>query len=855
MPKIAEKYEVTGMTCAACSAAVERSVKKVPGVESAKVNLLTNSMIVKYDEKQASSAEIIKAVTDAGYGALLKTEQGAKQALKAGLSENPMLQEAEEMKLRLIISVLLMVPLMYLSMGHMLNLPLPSFLSGMKNAVSFAFAQFLLALPVIFINRKFYTVGFRTLFKGHPNMDSLIAIGSGAALLYGILAIFRMSYGLGAGDWSVVQKYYHDLYFESSAMILVFITVGKFLEARSKGKTSEAIRRLMDLVPKMARVVRNGQEEMIPVELVVVGDIVSIKPGEKLPVDGIIIEGQSFVDESLLTGESIPVEKQAGEHVSAATVNQAGAFKFRATHVGADTTLAKIIALVEDANATKAPIASLADKISGIFVPLVIGIALLAAAGWLFAGAGFEFALSVGITVLVISCPCALGLATPVAIMVATGKGAEEGILIKSAEALEVFHRVHTVVLDKTGTLTEGKPRVTDIVLGSAGSEDELLEIAQALEKNSEHPLAAAILAYAKGKSIVPKEVRKFNAVAGRGVEGYLDGVLYFAGNERFINEKGVATEAVAALSHRFSKEGKTPLYFAREGSLLGIIALADEPKATSRQAVERFKEMGVKVVMLTGDNQKTAEAVRLRLGIDEVISEALPPEKEHKIRALQQQGQKVAMIGDGINDAPALARADTGIAIGAGTDVAIEAADIVLIKNDLMDAVKAMELSRATIRTIKQNLFWAFFYNSLGIPLAAGLFYPAFGLKLTPMIGAAAMSLSSFFVVANALRLRKFKPSKEFKAEHKAHQILKESEESGGKGKMEKVLKIKGMMCNNCKMHVEKALNGLEGVNAQVNLEDHLARVFLSKAVSDEKLKQAVQEAGYEVTSILEQA
>ncbi|HHU76510.1 MAG TPA: cadmium-translocating P-type ATPase, partial [Firmicutes bacterium] len=625
-----------------------------------------------------------------------------------------------------------------------------------------------------------------------------------------------------------------------------------------------------------------------------------------LPVDGIITEGHSFLDESSLTGESIPVEKQVGDRVSAATINQAGAFKFRATHVGEETTLAKIIALVEDANATKAPVARLADKISAIFVPTVIGIALLTTAAWLIAGAGFEFALSMGITVLVISCPCALGLATPVAIMVGTGRGAEQGILVKSAEALEVFHQVQTVVIDKTGTLTEGKPRVTDLVLASASSEEELLTIAQALEKNSEHHLAAAIVQYAKDKNIPPEEVSGFRAFAGQGVEGYVDGAFYRAGNEKFINEKGVSTEIAARWAHRFSLEGKTPLYIAGEHSLLGLIALADVPKPTSRQAVERFREMGVKVVMLTGDNRKTAEAIRSRLGIDEVIAEALPQEKDQKIRALQQQGQKVAMIGDGINDAPALARADAGIAIGAGTDVAIEAADIVLTKSDLMDAVGAMELSRATIRNIKQNLFWAFFYNVLGIPLAAGLLYPAFGLRLTPMIGAAAMSLSSFFVVTNALRLRKFRPittketleqtniiaaAKTISApaavataptaettssaatastaavvsvsaatrtdqqssnrRHRDQQNMKESEVE----QMEKVLEIKGMMCNNCKAHVEKALKGLGGVSVLVDLDDGSARVSSSKAIPDETLRHAVEEAGYEVISIAEQA
>ncbi|MDD4569677.1 MAG: heavy metal translocating P-type ATPase [Tepidanaerobacteraceae bacterium] len=846
-----KKYDITGMTCAACSAAVERSVKKVPGVEAAAVNLLTNSMRVKYDEKQVSDTDIINAVVAAGYGAYLKTEHGAKQITKAEASQNPMEKEIESIKQRLIVSVIFMLPLMYISMGHMMNGPLPGFLSGMENAVSFAFAQFLLTLPVIYANRKFFIIGFKTLFKRHPNMDSLIAVGSGAALAYGIFAIFRMSYGLGAGNMELVHKYYHDLYFESSAMILTLITVGKFLEARSKGKTSEAIRKLMDLAPKTATVEKNGVQEQIPVGLVETGDILVIKPGDSLPVDGVIIEGRSSVDESALTGESIPVEKQAGDRVSAATINQSGAFKFRATQVGADTTLAKIIALVEDANATKAPIAKLADEISAVFVPVVMSIALIATVIWLLAGYSFEFALSVGIAVLVISCPCALGLATPVAIMVGTGKGAEHGILIKSAEVLEVFHNVDTIVMDKTGTLTEGKPRVTDITLVSAKSEAEFLEIAQTLEKNSEHPLADAILDYAGEKNISSKEIAGFKAVAGRGVEGFIDEVFYAAGNDKFMHEKGVAIETVKELSYRLSKEGKTLLYFAKNRKLLGVIAVADVPKATSRQAVNHFKQMGVKVVMLTGDNITTAEAIRLKLGIDEAIAEVLPQDKDKKIQELQQKGQKVGMIGDGINDAPALARADVGIAIGAGTDVAIESADIVLIKSDLMDAVGAMELSRATIRNIKQNLFWAFFYNSLGIPIAAGVLYPVLGIKLTPMIGAAAMSLSSFFVVTNALRLRNFKPAV-YKTDYAAEKILQNYKNiERGKEKMEKTLKIKGMMCNHCKMHVGKALNALDKVKAEVSLEDNSAKVSASKEISDEALKQAVKAAGYEVTSI----
>ncbi|AEE92166.1 Copper-exporting P-type ATPase A [Tepidanaerobacter acetatoxydans Re1] len=865
---VEKTYNVTGMTCAACSAAVEHSVKKVYGVESVTVNLLTNSMRVKYDDEKTSDIEIIKAVEDAGYGASLKEKKGIKQKAETTKAKTLADAEIEDMKLRLKVSILFMIPLMYISMGHMLNLPLPSFLSGIENAVSFAFAQFLLVLPIAFANRKFYTIGFKTLFKGHPNMDSLIAIGSGSALIYGVFAIFRMSYGLGAGDFELVHRYYHDLYFESAAMILTLITVGKFLETRAKGKTTDAIKKLMDLAPKAARVERDGLEEEIPVESVKVEDIIVIRPGDSIPVDGIVIEGQSAVDESALTGESIPVEKQPGDRVSAGTINRTGAFKFRATQVGEDTTLAKIIALVEDANATKAPIAKLADRISAVFVPTVICIALIASIAWLFAGYSFEFALSIGISVLVISCPCALGLATPVAIMVGTGRGAEHGILIKSAEALEALCSINTVVIDKTGTLTQGKPQVTDIVLCGAESEEELLKIAQALEKNSEHPLAEAILSYCKEREIPLIEIDEFRSIPGRGVEGYIKGMAYFAGNEQFIKEKQIDINMAVELSDNFSNEGKTPLYFASAHTLLGIIAVADVLKPTSRQAVQKFKQMGIKVVMLTGDNPKTAEAIRLQLEIDEAIAGVLPHEKDKKIQELQSRGQKVAMIGDGINDAPALARADVGIAIGAGTDVAIESADIVLIRSDLMDAVAAVELSKATIRNIKQNLFWAFFYNTLGIPIAAGILYPAYHIKLTPMIGAAAMSMSSFFVVTNALRLRKFKPTVP-KTEcsvqcgmqkNASMTVAKVSNSSNNKNnereieKMKKVLKIKGMMCEHCKMRVEKALNAIDGVNASVNLEDGSAEVAYLKPISDETLKHVIEEAGYEVTSIVEE-
>lgn len=865
---VEKDFNVTGMTCAACSAAVERSVKKLPGVKSVTVNLLTNSMRVEYNDETIFPEEIIKAVEDAGYGASLKEKSRAKQETQKAQGKTSADREIEDMKLRLKVSILFIIPLMYISMGHMLGLPLPPFLSGVENAVSFAFAQFLLVLPIAFINRKFYTVGFKTLFKGHPNMDSLIAIGSGSALIYGVFAIFRMSYGLGAGNFELVHRYYHDLYFESAAMILTLITVGKFLEARAKGKTTDAIKKLMDLAPKTARVEKNGIEEEVPVESVRVGDIIVIRPGESIPVDGVVIEGQSAVDESALTGESMPVEKRPTDKVSAGTINKTGAFKFRATQVGEDTTLAKIIALVEDANATKAPIAKLADKISAVFVPTVIGIALVTTVGWLLAGYSFEFALSMGISVLVISCPCALGLATPVAIMVGTGKGAEHGILIKSAEALEALCSIDTVVMDKTGTLTQGKPQVTDIALYKAKSEEELLKIAQALEKNSEHPLADAILKYCREKETPLIEINEFKSIPGKGVEGYIDGIPYFAGNEQFMKEKKIDTAVTEQLSARLSKEGKTPLYFGENNALLGIIAVADVIKPTSRQAVQHFKQMGIKVVMLTGDNPNTAEAIRRQLDIDEAIAGVLPHEKDKKIQELKNKGQKVAMIGDGINDAPALARADVGIAIGAGTDVAIESADIVLIRSDLMDAVTAVELSKATIRNIKQNLFWAFFYNILGIPIAAGVLYPAYHIKLTPMIGAAAMSMSSVFVVTNALRLRKFKPSAlpisqcdnlcDVRGQVSVIRIsesnlLQNKSEEKEIEKMKKVLEIKGMMCEHCKMRVEKALNAIDGVKATVNLDGGLAEVESSNPVADEVLKHAVEEAGYEVVSIKE--
>lgn len=764
------------MTCSACSARVEKAVSKTEGVQTVNVNLLTNSMTVSYDEKKTDNSKIIQAVANAGYAASPFT-RGAPAA-KADKTVNPMESEMKGMKRRLIVSFVFWIPLMYLAMHHMLyewiGLPVPGFIKaafhGAENGINFAFAQLLLLAPIVYVNRKYFQVGFKSLAKRAPNMDSLIAMGSAAAIVYGIFAIFRIGYGLGHGDMSTVDSYLMDIYFESAGTILTLITLGKYLEARSKGKTSEAIRKLMDLAPKTAFVVRDGQEVEIPIESVAVGDIVVVRPGQSIPVDGVIVEGSSAVDQSALTGESIPVEKQAGDRVIAASINKTGFFKFKAEKVGNDTTLAKIIELVEEASSSKAPIAKLADKISGIFVPTVIVIALAALAVWLLLGHTFEFALSIAIAVLVISCPCALGLATPVAIMVGTGKGASNGILIKSAEALETAHKIDTVVLDKTGTVTEGHPKVTDIVTASGVSQSQLLQIAASIEKPSEHPLAEAIVEAAAQEGITLKDVAKFTSVSGKGIVASIDGVEYTAGNLAMMNEKNVGVNEFKEVSDKFAEDGKTPLFFAKGTQLLGVIAAADVVKPTSLDAIERFKAMGIEVVVLTGDNKRTAEAIRKQLGIDTAIAEVLPQDKENEIRKIQQSGKNVAMIGDGINDAPALVRADVGIAIGAGTDIAIESADIVLMKSDLTDAVTAIELSKATMRNIKQNLFWAFFYNTIGIPLAAGVFIPLLSWKLNPMFAAAAMSMSSVCVVLNALRLKFFKPkhNKNLKGEQK---------------------------------------------------------------------------------------
>ena len=839
-----QKFEVTGMTCSACSARIEKNINKTDGVIEASVNLLTNSMIVKYDESVLSVDEIIKVVENTGYGA--SPVQDKKKEVKSQAKDDK--SEIREMKKRVIISLIFAAPLFYISMGHMLKWPLPEIFHGEENALIFAFTQFLLCLPVILVNNKYYKVGFKTLLKGSPNMDSLIAIGTSAAAAYGVYAIYKIGYGLGHMDMDMVMQFSMDLYFESAAVVLALITLGKFLEARAKGRTSDAIRKLMDLSPKTALVERDGTEREIPVEEVVKGDIVIVKPGQSIPVDGTIVFGSSSVDESMLTGESMPVEKKVGDKVVGATINKSGFFKFRAERVGDATTLAQIIKLVEEASSSKAPISKLADKISGIFVPVVIIIAVAATIVWLILGADFEFALSIGIAVLVISCPCALGLATPTAIMVGTGKGAENGILIKSAEALEIAHHVGTVVMDKTGTITEGKPKVTDLVAHGI-DELEMLRIAASAEKGSEHPLADAIVEEARMKNLDLYDAENFEAIPGQGLMSDIKGKKYYLGNLRLVEEQNIDIKNFEETAAKFADEGKTPLYFADEKEVLGIIAVADVVKPTSRAAIEEFEAMGIEVVMLTGDNKKTAEAIRKQLGISRTLAEVLPQDKEKEIRKIQEQGKKVAMIGDGINDAPALARADVGIAIGAGTDVAIESADIVLVRSDLMDAVTAVQLSKATIKNIKQNLFWAFIYNTIGIPLAAGAFYGILGWKLNPMFAGAAMSLSSVSVVSNALRLKFFRPKRQVE-EYKANKTRDKDNiiEKGGY-EMKKILKVEGMSCGHCKAAVEKALKAVDGVeDAVVSLEEKTVQVTLNKEVPDHVLTKAVTDAGYEV-------
>ena len=742
-----KKFSVTGMSCAACSAAVEKAVGRLDGVESAQVNLLAKSMVCVYDESKTGADAVIAAVEKAGFGAAELAERDRAAAPK---KEKATAGDGfTAIRTRLWVSIVFLVLLMYVSMGHMLGLPLPGFLHGTQNALPFAFLQFLLTLPVLYVNRKFYFNGFRALAHRAPNMDSLVAVGSAAAMLYGVIAIFMIGAALGRGDWDTVERYRTNLYFESAAMILTLVTVGKFLEERSKGKTGAAIAKLLDLSPKTATVLRDGEERVIPAEEILTGDVVLLKPGERVPVDGVVLEGSSAVDQSALTGESIPVTKDEGKAVMSASVNMTGFLKIRATRVGQDTTLARIVALVEEASSSKAPISKLADKVSGIFVPAVMAIAVVAGAAWLLAGRSVEDALNACISVLVISCPCALGLATPVAIMVSTGRCAQMGILINSAEALELLHAADTVVLDKTGTITVGKPSVTDVV---ECAPERLLPVAAALEKKSGHPLADAVVRYAADAE--PAEVSAFTDVTGKGIRGIIDGRPCYGGSGAYMEELGVDVSAVREQAQRFAEDGKTPLFFACETELLGVIAAADTVKETSAAAIRRMKADGCEIIMLTGDNETTANAVRRKLDLDRVIADVLPQDKERVVRELQAEGRKVIMVGDGINDSPALARADIGIAIGSGADIAVEEADVVLMKSDLNDVPTAIECSRQTMRNIKQNLFWAFFYNTLGIPLAAGALYPVWGITLNPMIGAAAMSLSSLFVVTNALRL-----------------------------------------------------------------------------------------------------
>lgn len=829
-----KKYKVTGMTCSACSSRVEKCVRKLEGVNTVSVNLLTNSMQVDFDENKLTEEKIADSVIQAGYGMEIPTDKTEKKPEK----EDAVEKNIESMKKRTIWSFIFLVPLMYVAMGHMVGLPQLPFLSGDANAVSFALTQLLLCVPVLYINRAYFERGFRSLLHGAPNMDTLISVGSGASLVYGIFAIYRMGYGLGTQNMELVHRYLHDLYFESAVMILALINVGKYLEARSKGKTSQAIQKLIDLAPKTALVERNGQVLEIPAEDVVPGDILQVKPGGSIPADGVVVEGITSIDEAAITGESMPVEKREGDKVTAATLNKTGFIRMKAARVGQDTTFSQIIRLVEEASSSKAPIARMADKIAGIFVPAVMGIALLTGVIWLLAGAEFEFALSCAIAVLVISCPCALGLATPVAIMVGTGKGAENGILIKSGEALEITHNIQSVVLDKTGTITEGKPVVTDI-LSFGLPEQEILEIGAALEKKSEHPLAEAVLLKAKGMEI--PEAERFKAIPGKGITAWINGSVYYAGNQKLIKEQGISCEKALSSIEKLSEEGKTPLILADGRQVLGVIGVADVVKPTSAKAIQELKKLGIQVIMLTGDNARTAKAIQKQLDIDTVIAEVLPQDKEREISRLQKEGRTVAMVGDGLNDAPALARADVGIAIGAGTDVAIESADIVLMKSDLQDVATAIELSKAVIRNIKQNLFWAFFYNVCGIPLAAGLLYPIFGLKLSPMFGAAAMSLSSLFVVSNALRLRFFHSLKG-KTQPESNQEKKEE-------KNMYTMKIEGMMCSHCQAAVTKALESLEGTKAEVNLEKKEA--YVETGLEKEALKKAVEDAGYQVVSV----
>lgn len=840
-----ERFDVSGMTCASCQANVQKAVEKL-GVDFVNVNLISETMTVSYDDGKISENDIIKAVEKIGYGAKPKNKKNLKE-------NNKTFDEEKIVKNRLIISFIFLIPLMYVSMGHMINFPLPHFLMGARGSVNFAFLQFLLTLPIVFVNRIFYISGFKALFNKASNMDTLVGLGSFAALIYGIFAIMRMAYGLGFEKFEIVENYRHNLYFESSAMILTLITLGKYFEKKSKGQTKKSLESLMDLAPKKARILKDKNEVEILVEDLKKGDLILVRPGEAIPVDGIVKEGSSLVDESAITGESIPVNKNIGDEVISATLNKQGSFIFEATKVGEDTTLSKIIELVNQANETKAPIAKLADKISAIFVPTVMIISLITFIIWMILGYGFEFSLNFAISVLVISCPCALGLATPMAIMVATGKSAQFGLLFKNAESLENLHKVDTILLDKTGTITEGKPQVTDII--SEIDENEFIKIASSIENNSEHPLSHAISEYAKAKNIQAKNIEDFEAISGKGIKAKYENKIYYGGNISLMKEKNIDLKSYEKKADKFSNEGKTSMYFADEKNVIGIIAVQDKPKNLSKIAIDEMKKMGYEVRMITGDNEKTAEAIKNALNIDEKYAEVLPQDKEKEIKNLQKLGKKVLMVGDGINDAPALVRSDVSMAIGNGTDVAIESADIILINNNILDIASALKLSKSTIKIIKENLFWAFFYNIIGIPLAAGLLYPAFGLKLSPMFGAFAMSFSSIFVCLNSLRLKKFKAN--FENEEKIkEEIQKEKNKNIKEKKMNElnkmIVKINQMSCNHCKNRVEEILKNISGIeNAEVNLDEKLAEVDYFGAIDENEIKEKINDAGYEFVGI----
>ena len=840
-----ERFDVSGMTCASCQANVQKAVEKL-GVDFVNVNLISETMTVSYDDGKISENDIIKAVEKIGYGAKVKNKNNLKE-------NNKTFDEEKVVKNRLIISFIFLIPLMYVSMGHMINFPLPHFLMGARGSVNFAFLQFLLTLPIVFVNRIFYISGFKALFNKASNMDTLVGLGSFAALIYGIFAIMRMAYGLGFEKFEIVENYRDNLYFESSAMILTLITLGKYFEKKSKGQTKKSLESLMDLAPKKARILKDKKEVEILVEDLKKGDLILVRPGEAIPVDGIVKEGSSLVDESAITGESIPVNKNIGDEVISATLNKQGSFIFEATKVGEDTTLSKIIELVNQANETKAPIAKLADKISAIFVPTVMIISLITFVIWMILGYGFEFSLNFAISVLVISCPCALGLATPMAIMVATGKSAQFGLLFKNAESLENLHKVDTILLDKTGTITEGKPQVTDII--SEIDENEFIKIASSIENNSEHPLSHAISEYAKAKNIQAKNIEDFEAISGKGIKAKYENKIYYGGNISLMKEKNIDLKSYEKKADKFSNEGKTSMYFADEKNVIGIIAVQDKPKNLSKIAIDEMKKMGYEVRMITGDNEKTAEAIKNALNIDEKYAEVLPQDKEKEIKNLQKLGKKVLMVGDGINDAPALVRSDVSMAIGNGTDVAIESADIILINNNILDIVSALKLSKSTIKIIKENLFWAFFYNIIGIPLAAGLLYPAFGLKLSPMFGAFAMSFSSIFVCLNSLRLRKFKAN--FENEEKIkEEIQKEKNKNIKEKKMNElnkmIVEINQMSCNHCKNRVEEILRNISGIeNAEVNLDEKLAEVDYFGAIDENEIKEKINDAGYEFVGI----